>query len=273
MKAAAFEYARPGTVTEAIELLRSVDGAKVLAGGQSLGPMLNLRLARPSLVVDVARLLELRRMDDGGDHWIIGAGVTHAEIEDAAERLTGAEPLARVASGIAYRSVRNRGTIGGSLAHADPAGDWAPVLAVLGASIRARGGKGEREIPVAALMTAAFTTTLAEDEIITAVRVPKLRPSQRFGYFKFCRKVGEFPEASASVLFDPQPRAAKVILGALDGPPCEVPELARALAAQGAAGCSEATAIAAVRSVGVADPPELRMRAAVLLRALGEACR
>jgi len=210
-------------------------------------------------------------MDGGGDHWMIGAGVTHAEIEDAAERLRGAEPLARVASGIAYRSVRNRGTVGGSLAHADPAGDWAPVLAALDATVRVCGAGGEREIPAAGLMTAAFTTELRENEVITAVRVPKLGASARFGYFKICRKVGEFPEASAAALLDPERRAARIFLGALDGPPRDLPELARALVGQGAAACSEAAALAAVRAIGVLDVPELRMRASVLLRALHQA--
>ena len=124
MKAAAFEYARPRDVGEAIALLSQAKGSgKLLAGGQSLGPMLNLRLARPGLLVDISRLEELRAIEDAGDALRIGAGVTHSAIEDANGSLAGGAMLVEVAGGIAYRAVRNRGTIGGSLAHADPAAD------------------------------------------------------------------------------------------------------------------------------------------------------
>jgi carbon-monoxide dehydrogenase medium subunit len=269
MKAAAFDYARPRTLDEAVALLADGNGtAKVLAGGQSLGPMLNLRLARPKLLVDISRLPELRRMQEADDHWEIGAGVTHAEIEDASARLRGAEMLAHVAGGIAYRSVRNRGTIGGSVAHADPAGDWPLVLEALGASIRVRGPAGEREIPAEGMMKAAFTTDLRDDEIIVMVRVPKLPSAARFGYFKFCRKSGEFPEASAAVLFDQERKSARVFLGALEGAPRPLPEVAQALVQKRAVAATEAAAIEAVRGVGEFDAPELRMRAAVLQRAL-----
>ncbi|HUK09567.1 MAG TPA: FAD binding domain-containing protein [Stellaceae bacterium] len=272
MKAAAFDYARPRTLDEAVALLADGNGAaKVLAGGQSLGPMLNLRLARPRLLVDISRLPELRRMHEADDHWEIGGGVTHAEIEDAGARLRGAEVLARVAGGIAYRSVRNRGTIGGSVAHADPAGDWLVVLASLGASIRARGPAGERDVSSDRVMKAAFTTELRDDEIIATVRVPKLASAARFGYFKFCRKAGEFPEASAAVLLDPERRSARVFLGALEGAPRPLPELAQALIHQGAAAAIETAAVDAVRGIGDFDAPELRMRAAVLRRALSQA--
>jgi carbon-monoxide dehydrogenase medium subunit len=271
MKAAAFDYARPRTLDEAVTLLANADGAaKVLAGGQSLGPMLNLRLARPSLLVDVSRLAELRAIDEAGECWEIGAGVTHAELEDASGRLRGAEMLAGVAGGIAYRSVRNRGTIGGSIAHADPAGDWTLALAALGASIRVRGANGQREIPADRFMKAAFTTDLSEGEIATAISVPKFAPAARFGYFKFCRKTGEFPEASAAVLFDPEHGSARVFLGALDGAPQSLPDLARALVQQGSAICTEAAVAEAVRGIGRFDAPELSMRAAVLRRALGQ---
>src|SRR6266496_4277688 len=124
MKAARFDYVRPGDVGEALAALAKAEGAKILAGGQSLGPMLNLRLARPALLVDFSRLEALQQMEDAGRTWRIGAGVTHARLEDARGRLSGSEMLCEVAAAIAYRSVRNRGTIGGSLAHADPAADW-----------------------------------------------------------------------------------------------------------------------------------------------------
>jgi carbon-monoxide dehydrogenase medium subunit len=211
-------------------------------------------------------------MHEARDRWEIGAGVTHAELEDAKVKLRGAEMLAGVASGIAYRSVRNRGTIGGSIAHADPAGDWTLALAALGASIRVRGVNGQREIPADHFMKAAFTTDLEENEIVTAISVPKFAPAARFGYFKFCRKTGEFPEASAAVLFDSQHSSARVFLGALDGAPQSLPDLARALVQQGSGACTEAAVAEAVRSIARFDAPELSMRAAVLRRALAQVC-
>jgi aerobic carbon-monoxide dehydrogenase medium subunit len=135
MKAARFDYMRAGDVAEALAALANTEGAKLLAGGQSLGPMLNLRLVRPALLVDVSRLKALQQLEDIGRAWRIGAGVTHARLEDLRGRLPGGEMLCEVAAAIAYRSVRNRGTIGGSLAHADPAADWPLALAALGASI------------------------------------------------------------------------------------------------------------------------------------------
>jgi carbon-monoxide dehydrogenase medium subunit len=272
MKAAAFDYARPHDVGEALGLLAQAKGdAKVLAGGQSLGPMLNLRLARPGLLIDISRLDELRGIEDAGDAWRIGAAVTHSEIEDAHGALRGGEMLVEVAAGIAYRAVRNRGTIGGSLAHADPAGDWPLALAALGADVVLRGPAGERSVPAATVITAAFTTEVRDDEIITAVVVPKLSGAARFGYFKFCRKTGEFPEASSAVAIDLEQDAARVYLGALSGPPQPLPEIARRIAEGGHAAVTRAAAAEAVSAIVSLDPIERRMHAGALLRALERA--
>lgn len=272
MKAAAFDYARPHDAGEAIALLAQAKGSgKALAGGQSLGPMLNLRLARPGLLVDISRLDELRAIEDAGESWRLGAAVTHSAIEDANGALRGGEMLLEVAAGIAYRAVRNRGTVGGSLAHADPAGDWPLALAALGADVVLRGTAGERSIPAARLITAAFTTEIREDEIVTAVLVPKLAGSARFGYFKFCRKTGEFPEASAAVVIDPERDAARVYLGALSGPPQPLPELARRIAEGDLTSPSRDAATDAVATIAGLDPIERRMHAGALLRALERA--
>ncbi|HEX4928883.1 MAG TPA: FAD binding domain-containing protein [Burkholderiales bacterium] len=234
MKAAAFDYVRARDVGEALAALRGADGeGKPIAGGQSLGPMLNLRLARPKLLVDVSRIDSLRGVEDEGDAWRIGSAVTHAELED--RPLAGCEPLAKVARVVAYRAVRNRGTVGGSLAHADPAADWPLVFAALDAVVRVTAPSGTREIRAEAFMTAAFTTPLADDEIVESVRVPKLGAGARWGYYKFCRKTGEFPEASAALLLDPERRVARLFVGALDRPPQPLESLARALAQEGAA--------------------------------------
>jgi len=272
MKAAAFDYARPRDLDEAIKLLQQGSGeAKPLAGGQSLGPMLNLRLARPRLLIDISRLDELRVIEDAGDAWRIGAAVTHSTIEDANGALGGGAMLVEVAGGIAYRAVRNRGTIGGSLAHADPAADWPLALAALGADVILRGPAGERAIPAAGLMSAAFTTAINEDEIVVAVSVPKLSASARFGYFKFCRKTGEFPDASAAVVIDPERDAAHVYLGALSGPPQALPELARRIAEGDLTAPSRDVAAEVVAAVHGLDAIDRHLHAGTLLRALERA--
>jgi carbon-monoxide dehydrogenase medium subunit len=233
VKAAAFEYVRPKDLPEAVKHLASLAGdAKPLAGGQSLGPMLNLRLARPKLLVDVSRLDALKGIEDEGDAWRIGAAVTHAELED--RPLADCAPLAQVARGIAYRAVRNRGTIGGSLAHADPAGDWSLALAALGATIFLTGRNGTREVDAAEFTRSAFATVLADDEVIELVRVPKISSRASWGYYKFCRKTGEFPDAAAAVLLDPERRAARLYVGALDRAPQPLDTVAHTLAEQGA---------------------------------------
>ena len=214
MKAAVFDYTRPKDLGEALKALASMPGeAKPIAGGQSLGPMLNLRLARPKLLVDVSQIVSLKDIKDEGNAWRIGASVTHAQLED--RPLAGCEPLAKVARVVAYRAVRNRGTVGGSLAHADPAADWPLVFATLDAVVRVAGPSGTREIKADAFMTAAFTTPLADDEIVESVTVPKLGAGARWGYYKFCRKTGEFPEAAAALLLAPARRVARGVAGAL----------------------------------------------------------
>jgi carbon-monoxide dehydrogenase medium subunit len=192
--------------------LTKTEGAKLVAGGQSLGPMLNLRLARPSVLIDVSRLDALRQIEDLGGAWRIGAGVTHARLEDT--DLAGGEMLRAVAAAIAYRSIR---TIGGSLAHADPAADWPLALAALGASLNIRGPQ-PRTILVEHFIRGAFTTVLQANELIESVEVPKLPRAGRHGFYKFCRKTGEFAEASAAAVFDPQSGAARIFFSAARKP-------------------------------------------------------
>jgi carbon-monoxide dehydrogenase medium subunit len=272
MKPVAFDYLRASDVADAIRALGGSDGARLIAGGQSLGPLLNLRLARPELLVDISRVEELNRIEEGRSLWRIGAGVTHAQIEDAGAKLKGAELLPEVAAGIAYRSVRNRGTIGGSLAHADPAADWPLALAALGATAVVRGSGGERRVAADAFMVATFTTVLQQDEIIEAIEVPKRTDWARYGYFKFCRKTGEFPETSAAVVIDPDARQTRIFIGALNGPPLPLPELADQVARTGAAAVTEEATKAAVRSaVPDLDAVETRMLAASVRRAIQQA--
>ena len=268
MKAVNFDYVRPADVTEALAALSRVPGgAKFIAGGQSLGPMLNLRLARPQLLVDIARLDSLRTIEDRGNAWRIGAGVTHARLEDMKGQLRGGEMLCEVAAGIAYRAVRNRGTIGGSLVHADPAADWPLALAALGATVNIRGARGTRAEPADRFIKGAFTTVLGEDEIVETIDVPKLSATGRYGYYKFCRKTGEFAEASAAAIFDPASRTARVFLGALAGAPQPLPALAQQVAGTGRAE-KEAIVDAVSAAAPELDPIERGMAVAAVARAL-----
>ena len=268
MKAAAFEYLKAQDVPAAVKALAASAGdAKALGGGQSLGPMLNLRLARPKLLVDVSRLEAMRAIEDKGTFWRIGGAVTHAAIEDA--KLAGCTVMSDVARNIAYRTIRNRGTIGGSLAHADPAADWPLALPALAASIIIAGPTGERSVPAATFTKGAFATALAEDELVVAIEVPKLSASARWGYWKFCRKTGEFPESSAAMLLDPERRLARLWVGALDGAPQSLDALAAEIAQRGALAATE-TAVSAALDLAVPgqDPVNRRMHITAVRRAV-----
>ena len=215
MKAAAFELVWPTTLSEATNLT-----GRIIAGGQSLGPMLNLRVVRPGKLIAISKLKELKGVADGAEEITIGACVTHAKIADGLLPALGPDPhaasiLPSIAEGIAYRAVRNRGTIGGSLCHADPAADWVCTLSALGAFVLI--APSNRLIPVQNFITGAFRNTLAPREIVQAVRIPKISASARWGYVKFCRKPGDFAHAMAAVLIDGVTRRAAI--GALGGPP------------------------------------------------------
>ena len=204
MKPARFEYECPTDTAAAIALAARSDlMVKFIAGGQSLGPMLNLRLAQPDVLVDLTGIAELTQVEETADSLSIGACVTHADIEDGRVPDLAGGMLRSVARGIAYRAVRNRGTIGGSIAHADPSADWISCLAALGASVVVRGASGRRSVPIEEFMLGVFETTLLSGELVEAVAVPRLSNQAKWGFYKVCRKTGEFANAIGAVLFDP----------------------------------------------------------------------
>ncbi len=172
MFAADFEYYRAGSVAEAGQLLAAHPGAKLLAGGHSLIPLLKLRLAAPAAVIDIGRIAELRGISTDGDGLRIGALTTHAEIAASDTVKEHAAALAEAASQIGDPAVRNRGTIGGNLAHADPASDLPTVLAALGATMTVKGSGGERTIDAADFFTGMMATSLGDNDLLTAIRVP-----------------------------------------------------------------------------------------------------
>ncbi|MBB3770233.1 carbon-monoxide dehydrogenase medium subunit [Angulomicrobium tetraedrale] len=270
MKPARFDYARPVDLAAATAALMDAGAngaAKPIAGGQSLGPMLNLRLARPSRLVDVARLPDLRRVEEGAGGVLFGAAITHAEFEDGAVPDPTPGFLPRIAHGIAYRAVRNRGTIGGSLAHADPAADWPTTLAALGARVHLAGPAGRREMPVEAFILGAFETALAPGEIITGVFIPRCAAGARFGYRKSCRKLGEFAEAMCAVLSDRARGVHRLVVGATEARPLVVTEAAGLIADP--AGIDDLLCRAGLGG----DPATFRLRRAVIGDAIAALAR
>ncbi len=222
MKAAAYALDRPASLPDAVTLLARDEFFKPIAGGQSLGAMLNLRLARPERLIDLDGLADLRTAAWQDDVLVLGAMVSHAAIEDGRVPDATRGMLAHVARGIAYRAVRTRGTVGGSLCHADPAADWVTALAAAGATLVAQGPAGERSIPAADFVRSAFEPELAPDEILTQVRIPAFGPQARWGYRKHCRKTGEFAMAIVAGLRDPAQGVERLVFGALDGAPVRV---------------------------------------------------
>lgn len=203
MKPAAFDYLAARTVQEALDALADNDDGqtKVIAGGQSLVTLMNLRLARPSRLVDIGALPELERIFDDVDQVVLGARVRHSELEAhpvVRERL----PLvACAASHIGHVSIRNRGTLGGSLAHADPAAELPLAMLVLGATVQAESSvRGPRTIAAHELFESVFTTTLHPDELLTWVSVPALAARQGWGFVEYAPRHGDYAHAGAGCL-------------------------------------------------------------------------
>jgi aerobic carbon-monoxide dehydrogenase medium subunit len=277
MKPARFAMERPRDLAAALSMIAGADGAtKILAGGQSLGPMLNLRLVEPDHVIDISGVPELRRIDRENGALVIGACVTHADIEDGRVPDVANGMMARVAGGIAYRAVRNRGTIGGSLAHADPAADWVSALSALGAEVEiASHARGRRRIAISEFVLGALDVALAADELVTAVCVPVLPSSTRWGYVKHCRKVGEFAEAIGAVVIDLEQGCGRAVIGAVEAAPVAVVDarilFGGAIGPSFAARFDASAADALLASAGMSDPVDRHIHVTVLRRAIAQA--
>ena len=276
MKAAPFAYERPSDLNSAISLMAEAkDAARIIAGGQSLGPMLNLRLVEPDLIIDIAGLAELKRVDRHGDELVIGACITHGDIEDGRIPDVTRGAMRRVAAAIAYRAVRNRGTIGGSLSHADPAADWVSAMPALGAKVRLRSASGVRDLAIEDFITGALETALHVGEIVEAVRVPVMKPSARWGYSKACRKPGEFAHAIAAVLIDPDVAEARVVIGAIEAAPIVLRDASPLFGGRVTGSFHQQfdarVADALLAGAGVANAADRHIHVAVLRRAIDEA--
>ena len=196
-----FDYVRPDTVDDAVRALADAgDEAKVIAGGQSLLPLLRLRLAYPEVLVDVGGIDELRGVWDSGDSLVIGARTTHYQLVHDPLVAEHAGLLAEATSTVADPAVRHRGTLGGALAHADPAGDLPAVILALDSTLIVRGPGGEREIAAADFFVDYLTSSLEPDEILTAIRIPKLGPGWGYRYEKFHRTAQSWATVGVAAL-------------------------------------------------------------------------
>jgi carbon-monoxide dehydrogenase medium subunit len=193
MKAAAFDYVRAASVEEAVQLLARNSGrAKLLAGGQSLLPALNLRLMAPELLVDISQATGLRGVSIESGMVRIGALTRHADLLVSPDIASNAPLLAEAVVHIAHPAIRNRGTIGGSLAHADPAAELPACMLALDAALTIRGPSGERRVKAADFFTGLFETQLAPDEILVAIEFPAAGPAQRSYFHEYARRMGDY---------------------------------------------------------------------------------
>ena len=265
MKPARFDFHAPTDIAGTLDIMNGAAGTKPVAGNQSLGPMMNLRLVRAEMLLDVSRIEQLRRVNETDKGVRIGAAVTHAEIEDGDVLDPTPGWMRAAAANIAYRAVRNRGAIGGSVAHADPAADWVIVTTGLCAHAVVVGPEGERRVAMEEFVTGPFTTALGENELLLAIDVPKPGTGAKWGYWKYCRQVGEFAKASAAVLDDPANGRVRCVVGALGRPPvvlCDPEKLIDgSLRPEDALG----------RALPDRDPADFALHVTALNRALAEA--
>ena len=209
---AKFDYQRAGSVGEAVALLSAHgDSAKLLAGGHSLLPLMKLRLAVPSLVIDVGRISELSYVRDEGDQVAIGALTRHRDLEHSEVLREQAPVLAHIGAQIGDPQVRHRGTIGGSIAHGDPASDLPAAVLALDGTLVAEGPGGQREIPVREFFVSFLETALAPDEMLTEIRVPKVRGGWSFQ--KFNRRAQDWATVGVVAIAGPPARVALVNMG------------------------------------------------------------
>ena len=235
MKPAPFQYHAPTTIDEAVQTLAEVAGedGRVLAGGQSLVPIMAFRLARPGHLVDINGVAALRRLAVDGDRLSIGACVRHAAFHKPVVDGPLGRLLATVVRHIAHYPIRTRGTFCGSIAHADPASEWCVVAAALDADMIARRAGGTRTIPAQDFFRGIMTTALGEDEILVEVRLPILPADTRFGFYEFNRRAGDFALAMALVTYrveDGMISAARVAVGGVESQPRRIAQAEQVLA-------------------------------------------
>jgi len=207
-----FAYHRATSVAEALSLLASEDEGKLLAGGQSLLPVMKLRLAQPGALIDISEISELRGARVEGDTLVIGALTTHHELETDPVIAEHAPLLAEIARVVGDMQVRNRGTLGGAIAHADPAADYPAGVLALDATVVAQGPDGSREVPIGEFFQGFMTTALDPGEIITAIRVPLAKPGTGVSYQKLANPASGYAIAGIAAVVE---KAVDGTIGAL----------------------------------------------------------
>jgi carbon-monoxide dehydrogenase medium subunit len=230
-----FEYYRARSVSEAASLLAKYPGAKVLAGGQSLIPLLKLRLSAPAAVIDIGRVRELKGITRQNGLLRIGALTTHAELAASPEIVESAPALAEAAAGIGDPAVRNRGTIGGNVAHADPASDLPTVLVALEARLTIEGPRGTRTLDAGGFFQGMMATALEEHEILTAVELPTQSKGQSSAYAKFVHPASRYAVIGAAVWIKASGGTcseARVVLGGMVPQPLRLSSVERAITGQ-----------------------------------------
>jgi carbon-monoxide dehydrogenase medium subunit len=273
MKPAPFDYVAPKTVADASAAL-ALDGTTTaaIAGGQSLLPMLNLRVALPDLLVDLGGLQELKEIAVTSDNVRIGALTTHAAIEDGQLPDAFGGLLQKVAAKISYRAIRNHGTIGGSVALADPAADWPGCLMALGAHVRISGLKGTRSQPIGDFIQGQYATSLSADEVILGFDLPRPDAALRWGFFKVVRKSGAFASSIAFAVAHGRGGPVSVVLAAAAPRPHFLPTVAEWIKAGASSedGLRAAIAEDVAAHVPPNDPYLMRLHASTVLRAVSE---
>jgi aerobic carbon-monoxide dehydrogenase medium subunit len=235
MKPAPFRYHAPKSIEEAVETLGEVvpEDGRVLAGGQSLVPIMAFRLARPAHLVDINGVQALRRLAVEGDPLCIGACVRHAAFHQPVVNGPLGQLLSTVVRHIGHYPIRTRGTFCGSIAHADPASEWCLVATALGAEMVAQSTRGTRTIAAQDFFRGIMTTALEEDDLLTQVRLPILPTDARFGFYEFSRRAGDFALGMALVTFrvhDGKVSDPRIAVGGIEAQPRRIAQAERALA-------------------------------------------
>lgn len=243
MKPPPFSYVRAQTLEDAVDMLSGSNGeAKVIAGGQSLMPMLNFRLLAPDTLIDISRLPELEGISEDDAGVVIGAGVRHRQLLESPLLAARFPVVPEAMSHVAHLAIRNRGTIGGSICHADPAAELPMLMLLLDARLTARGPSGSRDIPAGDFFEFSLTTCLAEDEIVTSVRLPWLPEGAGWGFTEVARRHGDFALAGVAAIIAADD--VRIAVMGVHETPLRIPEAERIISNGG--GIDDA--IAAVRS-------------------------
>ena len=259
MKPPAFDYARPASADEALGLLQEHGSdAKVLAGGQSLVPLMNFRLARPAVLIDINRLEELSYIREADGNLVLGALTRQSAVEDSALVAERCPLLLEATRWLGHRTIRNRGTVGGSVAHADPSAEYPTVLCALDGEVVVRGSSGERVVPAAELFQSICTTSLAPDELLTEVRVPTLPPRTGWAFVELSRRHGDFAQVGVAAMIRPgaggQVDEVRLALAGVGETPLRCHQAEAAL--RGRQPDDQAVGDAAAACAAVADPQD-----------------